>query len=382
MSHGRGVLALAALACAISVWAGVAHAQSPDDRLSAARTLVRNGEYDSATAMLNPVFQDARTTAAQRSRAFLLSAAALFMKENMVLSNSSRAMLQLSLRADSSVRVDDDLNTDVPGLREPFETLRRDSYLSAAAPTAAPAAPAAPAVVLPPLTVQVDVPADTQLTPLVDRLPVLPRPSRHARVTATVGPIDAPTVVLWSDTLPAGAPDSLGWNLHGRNGNVVPSGRYALRVTATDSLGKVSPTIERVLVVTRAEPDTQPLPSPLAPSAFEPETVRLKRASPTVLLVGAALGAAAALLPEVLARTELTEGRDRDATSLAIAGTAAVAGIVGFLAGHHEQPVPEAVTRNAELRQRDAANRQAITSANAAARANAPVRVRLEASGP
>jgi hypothetical protein len=373
MRHVRGVLALAVLVGAFGGGAGVARAQSPAARLDSARTLVRNGEYDSATTMLNPVFQDGRTTATQRSRAFLLSAAALFMKENMALSNASRAMLQRSLRADSSVRVDDDLNTDVPGLLEPFELLRRDMY----PPEAAPRAPT-----VAPLVVQPAMFSDTVLPVTGGRFPVAPRPSRRARAFVALTRADAPGVVIWNDTLEADSAGPLAWDLHGGDGSLVQPGRYALQVWAVDLTGERSPAVERILEISRIASDTQPIPPPLAPSAFEPETLRLKRASPSVLLVGAGLAAAVALLPEVLARTELNEGRDRDATSLAIAGSAALAGIVGFLAGHRVQPLPEAARRNAELRQRDAANREAIVRANAEARANAPIRVRLEAGGP
>jgi hypothetical protein len=371
--HGRGVLILAVLAGTLSAGAGVGRAQVPAERLTAARTLVRIGEYDSATAILNPVFRDARTTETQRSRAFLFSAAALFMKENMALSSQARAMLQLSLQADSSVRVDDDLNTDVPGIREQFEAMRRELY----PPEAALRAPA-----VAPLLVQPAMLGDTALPVTGGRFPIAPQPSRRARAFVALTRADAPGVVLWNDTLEADSTGPLTWDLHVRDGTLVQPGRYALQVWAVDPAGERSPTVERTLEVSRIAADTQPLPPLLTPSAFEPETLRLKRASPTVLLVGAGLAATAALLPEVLARTELTEGRDRDGTQLVIAGSVTLAGIVGFLAGHRVQPMPEAARRNAELRQRDAANRQAITRANAEARANAPVRVRLEASGP
>jgi len=367
------VLVLAALVGVLGAGAGAARAQSPAALLDSARTLVRNGEYDSATAILNPVFQDARTTAAQRSRAFLLSAAALFMKENMALSNGSRAMLQLSLRADSTVRVDDDLNTDVPGLLEPFEILRRELYPPAAAPRAQ---------VVVPLTVQPAMLSDTVLPVVGGRFPVAPHPSHRARAVVALTRADAPGVVIWNDTLEADSAGPLAWDLRARDGTVVQPGRYALQVWAVDQAGERSPTVERALDVSRVAADTQPLPPPLAAFAFEPETLRLKRASPAVLLVGAGLAAAAAILPEALSRTELTEGHDRDGTQLVIAGSVALTGIGAFLAGRRVQPVPEAARRNAEIRQRDAAQREAITRANAEARANAPVRVRLEASGP
>lgn len=362
----------AALACLLLVPARPARAQSPAARLDSARTLVRNGEYDSATAMLNPVFQDPRTTAAQRSRAFLVNAAALFSKENLTLSTQARTMLQLALRADSSVRVDDDLNTDVPGIRDQFETLRREMF--------PPEAPRAPVVT--PLTVQPAMLSDTTLPVAGSCFPIAPHPSRRARAIVAVARADAPGVVIWSDTLETDSAGPLVWNLRGRDGAVVQPAAYSVQVWAVDPTGERSPTVERTLDVSRVAADTQPLPPLLTQAAFEPETLRLKHSSPAVLLVGAGLGAAAALIPEALARGELNEGREKDGTQLVIAGSVTVAGIVGFLAGHRVRPVPEATRRNAELRQRDAANRQTIVRTNAEARANAPVRVRLEGSGP
>ena len=340
--------------------------------LAQARAQLEQFSPDSASALLERALaREAGASATQQVRANVLYGIAQLSRGN---PTAARRAFRVALQLNPTERVDSLEFLEPENLLREFNAERQ-----AVAPAAAPAA-AAPTVAR--FTVQVEVPVDTVLAARDDRLPIVPRPSRHATATVVVGPADAPAVVLWSDTLRAGASGALGWNLRDRTGDVVPAGRYALRVTAMDSAREVSPTIERVLVVTRAEPDTQPLPPALTQAAFEPETLRLKHAAPTVLLVGAGLGAAAALVPEALARGELNEGRQKDGTQLVIAGSVAVAGIVGFLAGHRVQPVPEATRRNAELRQRDAANRQTIVRANAEARANAPLRVRLEGSAP
>jgi hypothetical protein len=326
---------------------------------------------DSAAPLLERAL-GARPNPAERVRALYLYGIALMLKER-----ADRPMAQdvfrQAIRLSPSLRIDS-LNVFGDEVVQEFQTA-----LQAVSLAAEPGA-AAPAVVR--LTVTVEVPSDSTLAVAGELLPIVPRPSRRARGIVTVSPADAPTFLVWGDTLPAGGTGALGWNLRDRDGALVQPGRYALHVSAVDSTGEESAPIQRILTVERVPVDTQPLPPPLAPAAFEPETLRLKRASPSVLLVGAGLAAAAALLPEVLARTELNEGRDRDATSLAIAGTAAVAGVIGFVAGHRVQPVPEAARRNADLRQRDAASREEIVRTNAEARANAPVRVRLEAGGP
>lgn len=340
--------------------------------LTQARAQLEQFNTDSATALLERALaREAGATQAQQVRANVLYGIAQLSRGN---PTAARRAFRLALQLSPTERVDSLEFLEPENLLREFNAERQ-----AVAPAAGLVAPVAAVARL---TVQVDVPPDTVLAVRDDRLPILPRPSRHATATVAVGPADAPTVVIWGDTLRAGASGALGWDLRARAGALIAPGRYALRVTAMDSAGEVSPTIERVLVVSRVEPDTQPVPALLTPSAFEPETLRLKRSSPTVLLVGVGLGAAAALLPDAMARTELNEGRGRDATQFVIAGSVTVAGIVGFLAGHRVQPVPEAARRNAELRQRDAANRQAIARANAQAHADAPVRVRLEGSGP
>ena len=205
---------------------------------------------------------------------------------------------------------------------------------------------------------------------------------RAAIVIVTVAPADAPTAVLWDDTLPAGASGSLGWGLRSRDGALVPPGRYAVLVTAMDSAGGISQTIERVVVVSRVSADTQALPPPLAPAAFAPETLQIRRGSPAAILLGVGLGAAAAFLPSALGRPELNKGLAGDGTAYVVAGGATVAGLVGFLAGHRVRPLPENALRNAELRRRDALSRVQIAAANAQARESAPVRVRLEGGAP
>jgi hypothetical protein len=232
------------------------------------------------------------------------------------------------------------------------------------------------------LVVQVALPVDTTLAIADGRLPISPVPSRKARAVVAVAPADAPAAVLWTDTLPAGATGSLGWNLRGRDGALVPPGRYAVLTTAMDSSGGISQTVERVVVLSRAAADTQVPSAPLEPSAFAPETLRITHGSPTAILFGVGLGAAAALLPSALGRPELNKSLAGDGTAYVVAGSVTLAGLVGFLAGHRVQPLPENARRNAQLRQQDAANREAIATANARARENAAVRVQLEGGGP
>jgi hypothetical protein len=101
------------------------------------------------------------------------------------------------------------------------------------------------------------------------------------------------------------------------------------------------------------------------------------------LLLGVGLGAAAAFLPSALGRPELNKGLGSDGTAYLVGGSVAIAGVIAFISGGSERhPLPDNVRRNAELRQQDAASRAAVEAANARARENAPVRVRLEGGTP
>ena len=327
---------------------------------------------DSAVVLLEQALAPGmNATPAEQLRAWYLYGIAQMGKDPPNLPSAQLAFRQ-ALQRDPTLRIDslDHLAVDVA---RQFNAER-----AAVAVTQAPGAPR----VVERLTVAVQVPADTALSVADGRLPITPRPSRRARGVVTVSPADAPTAVVWSDTLPAGSTGALGWDLRTREGALATPGRYSMRVTAVDSAGEVSATIERVLEVSRVAADTQPLPPPLAPSAFAPETLRLRRGSPGAVLIGAGLGAAAALLPSALGRTELNQGLSGDGTAYVVAASVTVAGLAGFLGGRRVQPMPENALRNTELLRRDEASRAAIQAANALARENAPVRVRLEGAGP
>ena len=366
----RRLLALVLLLTALGAGAASAQ-QTPAQLIAQARGKFDEFQPESAQALLELVLSpNSGATPQQQVRAWVLYGISQLWRDNAA---AAQQAFRQALQRDPTLRVD--------SLEFLHENLLRafNSERVLVAPAPAPG-PAAPVVVQ--LTVTAEVPRDTTLSAEGNLLPITLVLSRLARGIVTVSPADAPTVIVWGDTLPAGVSGALGWNLHDQNGNVVPSGRYALRVTAMDSVGEVSPTIERGLVVARTEADTQPLPPPLAPSAFEPETRPLKRASPSVLLIAAGFGAAAALLPSALGRTELSQGLSGDGTAYVVAASVTAAGLAGFLGGHRVQPMPENALRNAELRQRDEASRAAIRAANALARESAPVRVRLEGAGP
>jgi hypothetical protein len=241
-----------------------------------------------------------------------------------------------------------------------------------------PAAPAG-ANAPPPLTVQIVPPPDTILAADTGRYVFGVMPGRPARVITTITPADVPSDIVWADTQEvqlAGAPR---WNLRrGGETAIVPDGRFAIRVRAVDASDQVSGTIERILVVSRVAVDTAAHPAALAPSAFQPETLRLRRGSPTVLLVGLGIGAAAAMMPTALGNPDLNSGRAADGTSAVIAGTASLAGIVGFLAGKRTRYSAENARANEDIRRRWQSQLQLVIAENRRLLDLAPVRIQVE----
>jgi hypothetical protein len=339
--------------------------------IAAARAQLEQFNTDSASALLERALAPTSgATTAERVRAYVLYGIAQLTAQNVA---SARQSFRRALQLNPAERVDSLEFLEPEQLLREFNA-ERAAVVLAVAPAAAPA--------VEPLKVDLGLPADTILAMLDGRLPITATPSRKARTVVAVAPADAPTAVLWTDTLPAGATGALGWALRARDGTLVQPGRYAVLATALDSAGGISQTVERVVAISRVPADTQPLPPALTSSSFAPETLHIRHGSPVGLLLGAGLGAAAAFLPGALGRPELNKGLASDGTAYVVAGSVTVAGLIGFLAGHRVEPLPENALKNAELRRQDASTRAAITAANARARDEAPIRVRLEGGGP
>ena len=226
-------------------------------------------------------------------------------------------------------------------------------------------------------SLQLTVSADTILFPSAERLPIVTRLGRPMALVATVASVSQPFVVVWrSDTLPPGAAAALAWDLHTPNGERLPLGSYVLEVTGLDAAGTAA-RARRTLVVTPLAADTQPLPRPLMPRDFEPETVEVRQTAPWAIFIGAGAG----LLPSLLGRRELNDGRRGDPKVWIVVSSVTVAGFVAFFAGHRHEFSRENAARNVELR-RDREERLAtVLEANARARAVAPYRIQSEGPG-
>lgn len=353
--------------CLAAAFVTTLEAQSQASRLIAqARAEIEDLNWDSALVHLRRGL-DANPTDAERVRAYILLGAADVNQGNRL---GGRQWFERAVRLD-------------PQLTEPLfrgdslSLLHSDAPVvfgearTAVGPVLAPSAPRAI------LAVALDLPADTNLPIQGGRIWIETRPTYGARVETVVSPVEDRTAVVWSDRSPMGGAHTSLWDLRDRSGALVRPGRYSLRATATDSAGVVSPTIERILLVSRVRVDTQALP---APPTFAPESLRL-RGSPTSMLLGLALGAAAVALPMAAGSPDLNAGLAADQTVYAVAGAVSVAGIVGFLAGHRVRSIPENIQRNRESRERYEYNRAQITQLNARALENAPVHVQVEGPG-
>ena len=229
--------------------------------------------------------------------------------------------------------------------------------------------------------VTADVPLDTALDSQVDRLRIALRVTNRARVVLSLTREGAAGSVIWGDTLVSAGRDSAFWNLRTRDGAPAVSGAYVLRVEAQDTLGLVAAPVERRLVLERQAVDTVALPPTPEPSAFAAETLHLRPGSPRHLLVGVLVGAAAYLMPRALGNPDLHEASTVEQGAYVAVGAAALSGLIGFLRSERVRAVPEAIAANRQLRADHEAQVRRVTDENAARRARARIRIRVETVG-
>jgi hypothetical protein len=210
----------------------------------------------------------------------------------------------------------------------------------------------------------VRVPADTILQRPAERLPITIRARAGARIVATVALASAPQVVIWrTDTVVAGPGMTVGWGLSGPEGSGVASGRYTLSVQTLDGDGERSGT---ALEIVRLPADTVPIPRPPSAGELLPETVQVRQTSPWAILIGAAAG----LLPELVGRGELNDGRRGDPKTWIVVASVTAVGFAAIVAGHRPGYSAENAAANVQL---EAGYRQRLEAAeadNARARAS------------
>ena len=340
-----------------------ARAQTEASRLiQQAREEIDALNVDSAFAILERALRRA-PTAAERVRAFALLGITQLSRDDRV---GARSAFEQALRLDATLRVDSlaELHTDV---RAVFGEVRIALGITDARRDASVASSG--------LSVAVEIPVDTTVPAIGGLLRVTTQPNFDARVLLSVRAVDTPGPLLWADTSESSGAATSTWNLRGPDGEIVAPGRYVLRVSASDSVGRSSPAVDRLLVVDRSPVDTLDSPAPLGPMA--PESVHLIRGSPLSLAAGLVVALSAVALPSVLGNAELQSGASYP-SSIAVGAVVGAASVVGFVRGSRVRQLPGNVLLNSQTREQDAAERRRIELENVRRREAAPIRVQVE----
>jgi hypothetical protein len=342
----------------VSGAASALHAQTQAARLiAAARQHIDELRTDEAMAELDSALR-AGTTPAERVRAFTLLGIARLNREDRF---GARLAFEQALRNDAALRVDTLAELDA-NLLVVFAETRTAMGISEAR-----------AIEAPPLSIALDVAADTTLAPDSARVHLVMRPSRPGEIIASIEALGT-GVTVWADTQLVASGLVRDWSLRAADGSLL-TGEFRLRVFARDSLQQRAADLERTIIVSRMTPDTQPVPAALGPADLLPESERLRRGAPSVLAWSFAIGAMAALGSSMMGNAELNSGQSSDATAYAVAGGITLGGIIGYLRGSRVRPLPDNAERNRLALERNQQSRAAIERANDAARERSRVRV-------
>ncbi len=332
------LLLLAALLPAVAAPLG---AQDPDSLVASGVSAYRNLEFDDAAGFLvraNALLAS-RPDTALRARALMYLAAVEIYRGH---GDSAQTVFRNLVRLAPGYRVD--RLVFPPEVTSVFDAARRMT-------------PAVGATVLP----ETRFPAGTDgfTTRLIGstfhqiRVDVQ-RPDASVVRNLYAGPIGDSLSVSWDGRTGAGLP--------------ITTGRYWLVVSSLSPAGAPARVLRVPLDIVRQEVDT--LPIPLEPRDLLPEQ-RAARGSWESLVGGLLLGAVTAGAPSALASdASLSSGRFAAGTAIAVAG------VVGFVIGRAEQPIPENIAANDSTRTAWRAGVAAAAAENERRRVTAEVRIR------
>lgn len=318
----RSVMPAAWLVLALAALSSSARAQSAADLLARGVRATHDLEFDSAAAWLRQALArpaPAALEGAERSRALWYLGATEFFRERR---DSAVAVFRRLVIADPRYR------PDVVNFPPEVTTLYSEARLGTRA-----------AAVL--------VPALTEIAGPGDRLAIRLYGSSLHEVNAAISRYFGGSGGLTIRTLYNGAlGDSLELLWDGRDSLGVPadSGQYMLRVVSRGSDGRPARTVEVRLQVANSRRDTLAMPAPPADSLLRPEYTS-GGGGGRLFAVGLVTAATAVALPSLVAG-----GSDASAGRYVVAGTAAVAGIVGLIRARSQRPIPENVAANQRLR--------------------------------
>jgi len=215
------------------------------------------------------------------------------------------------------------------------------------------------------------VPADTVLDPMEDRLPLEFAVGAPGELTIRLLASDPDATPLPAAAIRIVRTASHSVALMVRDSQPLDPGTYLLTASLTvDGLGRDSVMAE--IRVVRQAVDTLLHRPPLDSGLFLPEFEKGKPPI-TSLLRGLFFGAAVAVIPVVVASSDLSDGIDPRA--IAVGASISLAGIVGLVAGRPDLPIETNIASNQRLATGWQAQNRPIIEANRVRRLLAPLRI-------
>ena len=317
----RSVMRTAVILLALAAFSSAARAQTAADLLARGVRATHDLEFDSAASWLRQALSrpaPAALEGTERSRALWYLGATEFFRERR---DTAVAVFRRLVIGDPRYRPD--VINFPPEVTSLFNEARLGTHAAA-----------------------VVVPAHTEIAGPGDRVAIRLYGSSLHEVTATISRYFGGAGGLPIRTLYRGAlGDSLEVLWDGRDSLNVPadSGQYILRVTSRETGGRATRTVEVPLQVSSTRRDTMPLPAP-PDSLLRPEHTS-GGGGGRLVAFGFITALAAVALPSMVA-----SGAEGSGARYLVAGTAAVAGVVGLLRARSPRPIPENVAANQRVR--------------------------------
>ena len=341
MRRGPVVLLAVLLATATAPLA----AQNPDSLVAAGVSAYRDLDFDAAAGFLTraTALLASRPDTALRARALLYLAAVEVYRGR---ADSAQSVFRSLVRLTPGYRVD--RLVFPPEVTSIFDAARRATPVVAAT-----------------------IPREVQFAAGTDGFSARLVGSTFHQIRAEVQRPDA-SVVRSLYAGPIGDSLTVSWDARTTAEVPATTGRYWFVVSSLDSAGSPGRVLRVPLDV--VTPDVDTLPVPLLPQRDLLPEQRQGRASWESLIGGLLLGVTTAAAPAVVA-----PDADLSGGPLVVGSAIAVAGVVGFVLGRAEQPIPENIAANDSTRAAWQACVGAAVAETARRRATAEVYIR---SGP
>jgi len=203
------------------------------------------------------------------------------------------------------------------------------------------------------------IPFDT-IDPRTERIPFTVLSTHTMALQVEVRTAGAPAGVMLFRGENDG-PRELQWDGVMPDGRLAGSGRYELLLLGNSRLTQRADSVRLYFSIEQDHPPLEDTVPALGPRDLLPEQ-QPRSAARAGLLKGLGVGAAALLISQVLANSELEGGGGKLAAGVAV--TASVAGVVAFVHGRRHREIPANVTANAQRQTARASSNTAIVQRN------------------